>query len=61
MTTTSMPAPAGRARWAWLIPVAITVYVISFMDRTNIGFAFSGMGHDLHIRGRDLTWGFGGC
>jgi sugar phosphate permease len=49
MTTASMPAPAGRARWARLIPVAIIVYVISFMDRTNIGFAFSGMGHDLHI------------
>ncbi|HLH57922.1 MAG TPA: MFS transporter [Streptosporangiaceae bacterium] len=49
MTTAIPPAPAGRARWARLIPVAIIVYVISFMDRTNIGFAFSGMGHDLHI------------
>jgi MFS family permease len=48
-TAADLPAPAGRARWARLIPVAITVYVISFMDRTNIGFAFSGMGHDLHI------------
>ena len=45
----SIPEPAGRTRWARLIPVAIVVYVISFMDRTNIGFAFSGMGHDLHI------------
>jgi MFS family permease len=41
--------PAGRARWTRLIPVAIIVYVISFMDRTNIGFAFTGMGNDLHI------------
>ena len=48
-TTATIPEPAGRARWARLIPVAIIVYVISFMDRTNIGFAFSGMGHDLHI------------
>jgi MFS family permease len=29
--------------------VAIIVYIISFMDRTNIGFAFSGMGKDLHL------------
>jgi MFS family permease len=29
--------------------VAIVVYVISFMDRTNIGFAFTGMGTELHI------------
>jgi MFS family permease len=48
-TTESVPSPAGHARWARLIPVAIIVYVISFMDRTNIGFAFSGMGRDLHI------------
>jgi MFS family permease len=42
-------APAGRARWTRLIPVAIIVYVISFMDRTNIGFAFDGMGKDLNL------------
>jgi MFS family permease len=29
--------------------VAIIVYVISFMDRTNIGFAFGVIGEDLHI------------
>jgi hypothetical protein len=29
--------------------VAIIVYVISFMDRTNIGFAFDGMSKDLHL------------
>ena len=40
---------AGRARWTRLIPVAIIVYIISFMDRTNIGFAFDGMGKDLHL------------
>ncbi len=48
-TAATLPAPAGRSRWTRLIPVAIVVYIISFMDRTNIGFAFSGMGHDLHI------------
>jgi MFS family permease len=46
---TTIPAPAGRARWTRLIPVAIIVYIISFMDRTNIGFAFDGMGKDLHL------------
>jgi MFS family permease len=44
-----LAAPAGARRWSRLIPVAIVVYIISFMDRTNIGFAFSGLGHDLHI------------
>ena len=48
-TATTVPASAGRARWTRLIPVAIIVYVISFMDRTNIGFAFDGMGQDLHL------------
>jgi MFS family permease len=43
------PPPAGRARWTRLIPVAIIVYIISFMDRTNIGFAFDGMGRTLHL------------
>lgn len=43
------PAQVGRARWARLIPVAIIVYIISFMDRTNIGFAFNGMERDLHF------------
>jgi MFS family permease len=46
---TTIREPAGRARWTRLIPVAIIVYIISFMDRTNIGFAFTGMGNDLHI------------
>lgn len=48
-TATTIPAPVGRARWTRLIPVAIIVYIISFMDRTNIGFAFDGMGKDLHL------------
>ena len=45
----AVPAPAGRSRWTRLIPVAIVVYVISFMDRTNIGFAFDGISKDLHL------------
>jgi MFS family permease len=48
-TVTEYPSPVGRTRWVRLIPVAIVVYIISFMDRTNIGFALSGLQHDLHI------------
>jgi MFS family permease len=42
-------ASVGNSRWTRLIPVAIVVYVISFMDRTNIGFAFDGIGKSLHV------------
>src|ERR1700753_230736 len=58
-TTTTVAEPAGRARWTRLIPVAIVVYVISFMDRTNIGFAFDGLGKDLHLNsaGKGLAGG----
>jgi len=41
--------PVGRARWTRLIPIAIVVYIISFMDRTNIGFALDGLQQDLGI------------
>ena len=34
-------AGVGTKRWSRLIPVAIIVYIISFMDRTNIGFALA--------------------
>ncbi|WP_272910885.1 MFS transporter [Arthrobacter sp. FW306-05-C] len=39
----------GNTRWKRLIPVAIIVYIISFMDRTNIGFALNGLHQDLGI------------
>ncbi len=49
-STTSAPTtPVGRTRWVRLIPIAILVYIISFMDRTNIGFALGGLHHDLGI------------
>lgn len=47
--TSGQLAPVGRARWTRLIPIAIIVYIISFMDRTNIGFALDGLQHDLGI------------
>jgi sugar phosphate permease len=39
----------GHARWLRLIPIAMIVYIISFMDRTNIGYAFAGIGRDFHV------------
>ena len=39
----------GSTRWTRLIPIAMIVYIISFMDRTNIAYAFAGIGHDFHI------------
>jgi sugar phosphate permease len=48
-TTHGPGASVGRARWVRLIPVAIVVYIISFMDRTNIGFALDGLHNDLGI------------
>ena len=49
-----MPAPFDRpvpsARWWRIIPPAILVYIFSFMDRTNIGFAMAGgMNRDLAL------------
>ncbi|MCL4493351.1 MAG: MFS transporter [Firmicutes bacterium] len=38
-----------RQRWARIIPVAFLMYTISFMDRINIGFGFSGMEKTLGI------------
>jgi MFS family permease len=48
-TVASNGAGVGITRWTRLIPIAIIVYIISFMDRTNIGFAFAGLETDLHI------------
>jgi MFS family permease len=48
-TTNRSAAEVGRTRWTRLIPIAIIVYIISFMDRTNIGFALDGLHNDLGI------------
>ncbi|HET9148772.1 MAG TPA: MFS transporter [Acetobacteraceae bacterium] len=45
--------PIGTTRWSRLIPIAMIVYIISFMDRTNIAYAFAGIGHDFHITKAD--------
>ena len=43
------PENVGNQRWLRLIPIAMAVYVISFMDRTNISYAFAGIGHEFHV------------
>jgi MFS family permease len=48
MSATSTAGPIGNTRWLRLIPIAMIVYIISFMDRTNIAYAFAGIGHDFH-------------
>ncbi|HTW27587.1 MAG TPA: MFS transporter [Acetobacteraceae bacterium] len=61
--STAAAAPAateiGRTRWFRLIPIGMVVYIISFMDRTNISYAFSGIGHDFHV-GRAAQGAAGG-
>jgi|SRR5580692_6100360 sugar phosphate permease len=36
-------------RWVRIIPVAIVMYTISFIDRTNISLALPHISHDLHL------------
>lgn len=47
MTQNSSTVP--QERWRRIIPVAFLMYTIAFIDRNNIGFAFSGMQRDLGI------------
>jgi MFS family permease len=49
MSSTSASPAVGNTRWFRLIPIAMIVYIISFMDRTNIAYAFAGIGHDFHV------------
>lgn len=42
----SLSAPS---RWTRIIPVALIMYTIAFIDRTNISLALPRISHDLHI------------
>jgi sugar phosphate permease len=48
----------GGERWRRLIPAAMIIYIISFMDRTNISYAFAGIGKEFQVTNADL--GFAG-
>src|SRR5258707_10559016 len=43
---TAMAAPS---RWARIIPVALVMYTIAFIDRTNISLALPKISRDLHL------------
>jgi sugar phosphate permease len=45
-------------RWKRLIPAAMVIYIISFMDRTNISYAFAGIGQEFNVDKADQ--GFAG-
>ena len=48
--TQTIDRPIPNARWWRIIPPAILVYIFSFMDRTNIGFAMAGgMNNELAL------------
>jgi len=42
VTSAALPRPIPRARWIRIIPPAIIIYIIAYMDRINIGFAMAG-------------------
>jgi sugar phosphate permease len=46
--TNSVSAPAS-ARWTRIIPVALIMYTIAFIDRTNISLALPRISHDLSL------------
>lgn len=51
-------APSNSAggvdrRWLILIPVASLMYLVAYIDRTNISFILPFMGHDLNLSGAD--------
>jgi MFS family permease len=49
----AVPAPAAAklapARWTRIIPVALVMYTIAFIDRTNISLALPRISHDLNL------------
>lgn len=55
MTTETSSTTPGRIdqRWLILIPVAILMYLVAFIDRTNISFVLPFMGHDLNLTQTD--------
>lgn len=56
---TPIVASESRTRWFRLIPVAMIIYIVSFMDRTNISYAFAGIGQTFHV-GKEAQGAAGG-
>lgn len=41
--------PVPQERWLRIIPIALLMYTISFINRTNISLALPAISHDLHL------------
>ena len=39
----------SQERWLRIIPIALLMYTISFINRTNISLALPAISHDLHM------------
>src|SRR5437879_13118718 len=48
-TSAAMTRNAASQRWVRIIPVALIMYTIAFIDRTNISLALPRIGRDLHL------------
>src|SRR6266853_1539257 len=44
-----VPAAGSSQRWIRIIPVALIMYTIAFIDRTNISLALPRISRDLHL------------
>jgi ACS family tartrate transporter-like MFS transporter len=48
------------AKVSWrLLPLAIAIYFVAYIDRTNVGFAALSMNHDLGLSASVFGWGAG--
>jgi sugar phosphate permease len=45
----ALQASAASQRWIRIIPVALVMYTIAFIDRTNISLALPRISRDLHL------------
>lgn len=52
-------ARAADRRWVLLIPVATVMYLLAFVDRTNISFVLPFMKNDLHLSAADQGFASG--
>src|ERR1700742_1069779 len=60
-----MADPIPKERWLRIIPIALLMYTISFINRTNISLALPAISHDLHLSGSEagqlagiFFWGY---
>ena len=57
--------PVPKERWLRIIPIALLMYTISFINRTNISLALPAISRDLHLTGSEagqlagiFFWGY---